>query len=205
MSVTTRTPRVNGASTVDPTVNDDENTGYFTGSVWVNTTTGIAYMCASSAPGAALWTPLRPDIISVYDSLGNQSFTTVPVTVNLDSLKKNTNALIYTLSNDVIAINQPGTYLFLYECTLTIVSGNNRSQAATRLEENPGTGWTPVDGSYSRTYNRNQAEGATTAASGLAFDIPSGTQIRLRAQRIAGNATIGTVDGGSRLTIMRIL
>lgn len=205
MSVTARGPRFNGNAIVDPSINDDEAMGYFTGSVWVNTVTGIAYMCADATAGAAMWTPLRPDIISVYDGLGNQTFTTSPTTINMDVVKKNTNGTIYSISSDVITVSQPGTYLFLYECTLEIASGNSRSESASWLEQNSGAAWEEVQGSRARTYNRMLSEGATTAASGLAFDITAGAQIRLRAQRISGGGTIGTVINGSRLTIMRIL
>lgn len=45
-------------STSDPTVNDDTGDGYQIGTVWVNTSRGIAYLCRDASSGAAVWWPV---------------------------------------------------------------------------------------------------------------------------------------------------
>jgi len=46
----------NLTATTDPTVNDDIDDGYAAGSVWLNTTTGVSFVCVDNTAGAAAWT-----------------------------------------------------------------------------------------------------------------------------------------------------
>lgn len=48
-------PQANLAATTDPGVGDDSGDGYVVGSVWVNTTSDQAFICADNALGAAVW------------------------------------------------------------------------------------------------------------------------------------------------------
>lgn len=43
------------STTSAPTVNDDSSAGYSNGSIWVNTTTNIAYVLVDNTDGAAVW------------------------------------------------------------------------------------------------------------------------------------------------------
>lgn len=47
--------KVNLAATGDPGANDDASAGYALGSRWINTISGHEFVCASPAPGAAVW------------------------------------------------------------------------------------------------------------------------------------------------------
>ena len=49
----------NFTSTVNPTVNDDVDLGYSSGSLWINRTTNVLYHCTSNTNGAAVWVPLN--------------------------------------------------------------------------------------------------------------------------------------------------
>lgn len=42
-------------STSAPTVNDDEDLGYKSGDIWIDTDDAIVYICLSAANGAADW------------------------------------------------------------------------------------------------------------------------------------------------------
>ena len=42
-------------ATVDPTANDDETKGYSPGSMWINTTTNVAFFCVEASAGLAMW------------------------------------------------------------------------------------------------------------------------------------------------------
>lgn len=55
ISSTSFTVTKNVSTTVDPTVNDDINTGISVFSVWQNTATGRIFDCKSNAVGAANW------------------------------------------------------------------------------------------------------------------------------------------------------
>lgn len=45
----------NLSATTNPSVNDDSTQGYEPGSVWINNTTQIAYICVSSSVANAIW------------------------------------------------------------------------------------------------------------------------------------------------------
>lgn len=53
-------PMSNYTATNAPTVSNDNTEGYAPGSVWVDNTAKIEYVCSSSATGAAVWTPVLP-------------------------------------------------------------------------------------------------------------------------------------------------
>lgn len=56
-------------ATAAPTVNDDVSDGYGPGSQWLDTNTGIAYLCQSAAAGAAVWVTLNPPVELALDDL----------------------------------------------------------------------------------------------------------------------------------------
>lgn len=45
----------NVTATTDPTVNNDVDENYAVGSLWINTTTGRAWICVGNTDGAAVW------------------------------------------------------------------------------------------------------------------------------------------------------
>lgn len=45
----------NFSATTAPTVSNDSSQGYSIGSVWINTTTNLAYVCTNASVGAAIW------------------------------------------------------------------------------------------------------------------------------------------------------
>lgn len=58
--------KVNG--TTAPTVNDDSNDNYAVGSLWIDTTNDVAYICLDSTSGAAIWeryTPYDADLVAI--------------------------------------------------------------------------------------------------------------------------------------------
>jgi hypothetical protein len=55
--IAAQAPRVNAAAS-NPSVTDDSAAGYSPGSVWLNTTSGQAWLCRSASVGAAAWLPL---------------------------------------------------------------------------------------------------------------------------------------------------
>ena len=45
----------NYSATENPTAGDDSTGGYSVGSVWINTSTNVVYICTDSSTGAANW------------------------------------------------------------------------------------------------------------------------------------------------------
>jgi hypothetical protein len=61
--------------TTDPGSSNDDTEYYSAGSRWINTTTGIEWLCTSSATGAALWVALIPTLDEVTTSGGTTANT----------------------------------------------------------------------------------------------------------------------------------
>jgi hypothetical protein len=62
----------NLSATTDPTITNDSSQGYSVGSIWINTSTGKALICASSTVGNASWTTLSTSGLTKADiGLGN--------------------------------------------------------------------------------------------------------------------------------------
>lgn len=61
----------NYSATTAPTVDEDEGDGYGVGSIWVNTSTGIAYRCVDNTLGASDWNVIS-DFSGDYADLSNQ-------------------------------------------------------------------------------------------------------------------------------------
>jgi hypothetical protein len=49
----------NFSATTNPAVTDDADDGYSVGSIWVNVTLDIAYICTDATAGAAVWAPIN--------------------------------------------------------------------------------------------------------------------------------------------------
>lgn len=60
-------PLNNYTATTDPTVGDDANDGYSSGSQWVNVSTGSRFSCSNATVGAAIWTEVSADLSALGD------------------------------------------------------------------------------------------------------------------------------------------
>lgn len=54
LTLTSQT-KANFTATTDPTISSDASLGYRNGSVWLNTSTGVLWVCYNPAVGAAVW------------------------------------------------------------------------------------------------------------------------------------------------------
>jgi hypothetical protein len=74
----------NLTAVVDPTSSDGTGLGYEAGSLWLNTATGIAFLCRSAAPGTAVWlrigfaAPTSPDRVLQRVAAADGSYLTAP-------------------------------------------------------------------------------------------------------------------------------
>jgi len=136
--------------------------------------------------------------MSVYDSAGFQTWTTTPVTLNLDTIAYNSNPGQYTLAADALTIVTEGIYLILANVTLDS-GGGNRTQADSWMEANG----VEIPGTRMTHYLRQLAHGDTGAVS-FVRQASAGTALRLRSVRLVGSGTCRTVANGTRLTVIRI-
>jgi len=143
------------------------------------------------------------DAVTVYDSLGNQTFTGI-TQLNLDS----TTVIgdIYTLNIDEIQINVTGRYLISYQVTLDISSGTSRTSSFAGLYIDPDGSGTyslqPETKSYG--YHRNSSNGIMTFGATVVKDLTSNNRLVLGATRLSGFSVLSTVADATRLTIQRL-
>ena len=144
-----------------------------------------------------------PIVIDVYDNTGNQTTTSATgTTLNIDTIRKNTGQ--FSLSNDVITINESGTYSIHYRISTRILSGGNRSISSGWLQIDTGSGFATVDGSMVYMYNRTSTMSENTGSATVILDLFSGNSLRLQFNRVAGTDSIQTIQDSSGITISKI-
>ena len=112
--------KANFTSTVDPTVNDDELSGYTVGSIWMNQATNKMFVLKNQTTGAAIWSEILTDAI-----LAKANFTsTVNPTVNDDELSGYTVGSIWMnqATNKMFVLKNQTTGAAIWSEILTINS-----------------------------------------------------------------------------------
>ena len=69
LRASTRAPRDHFAAAAAPTAADDASLGYGPGSRWLDTTTGIEWICRAAALGGAVWRPMGFQDLAGYASV----------------------------------------------------------------------------------------------------------------------------------------
>lgn len=139
----------------------------------------------------------------VYDNAGGQSFTTTPITVNLDTIRRSQSN--YTLgATDDVTVSSDGTYEMTYNCSVDVTT-NARTNGRCWLERNTGAGFTEIDGSRCYTYNRTTTNGESSCSRTIISEMASGELVRLRAVREDGTGTLITIPDASSLTMKKII
>jgi len=136
------------------------------------------------------------DQFDVYDNTGGQSFTTGTITVNLDTIRKDTGAGVFSLAADEVTINVTGTYIIGYRVSLALTD-TEKTTARIWLEKNA----TEVDGTRGYTLGQDATSAENTATMLAIVDATSGDVFRIRVLREGGIGTLSTIADGSSLTI----
>jgi len=143
-------------------------------------------------------------VFDCYDSTGGQTFTTTPVTINLDTERINTDSTIFVLNtDDSVTINTDGLFLFIARVSTDISSGTTRSTSRIWLEvsNNGGSTWISIPGTYAYMYNRTVNVADDTGIINCVLNVSSGDRFRIRAERVDGSSTITTQSEGTGLTV----
>ncbi len=149
---------------------------------------------------------LRDDITSssfggslfdVYDNTGGQTFTTSPITVNLDTIRKDTGEGVFSLSADEVTVNSTASFIFIIRVSSDVDAGTIRNGARAWLERDS----VEVDGTRAFSYHRTFGQGEGTAVSSVILDVTAGEVFRVRTAREYGGDTLITIADASSLTI----
>lgn len=172
--------------------------------------TGAAGMVRYNSDDSALeyytneWVGLpKKDYFSAYDLVGNTNVTSV-ATVTIDTIFKNSDSSVFTLTSNEVTVNKTSTFMVTIDCTTDISSGVARSNSRAQLEIDTGSGFNTITGSLTWMYNRLDVNGEDTGSSTIIIDINAGDVLRITAQRTAGTDTIITKPQGSRITIVEL-
>lgn len=146
------------------------------------------------------------DAIDVYDNTGGDTFTGTAITVNLDTVRKNTDSSLYSLASDEVTIASTGVYLVNFRIGTDGQTGTARSIARGWIELDPATGsFAEIDGTRVYMYCRQVDRGEGTGSASLVLDVTAAnSKLRLRVIREAGADTLQTITDGSNLTIVRL-
>jgi outer membrane protein assembly factor BamB len=151
-SITGRLPVANGGiggvhklnATTAPTINDDTTANYVAGSVWVDVTNDVVYICVDASSGAAIWQ--RPLVGSKIDQPVTGGFIITPLSGGTVSSGTYTpdpgdRPLHYYTNNGAHTL-APSSNTGKYDLEVT----NGASAGTVTL-----SGWTKVSGSFTTT------------------------------------------------------
>ncbi len=127
----TKAKRNNYAAATNPAITDDANDGYDVGSVWINTTADLMYVCVDATVGAAIWEAhssskeaLEPNGFPISDdtyttlvwSNGAKTLTITPVGANYAVYVKGKRFEFSTPQvKDISAVIAEGLWYFYYD------------------------------------------------------------------------------------------
>ena len=100
-------PKHNFSATTDPTVNDDSSAGYNVGSIWINTSTKSVFQCTDATTGAAIWTQLNTEAVSVLPVVDTTTIvkgsddSTKQIRFEVDGLTTNTTRVLTVQDKDI--------------------------------------------------------------------------------------------------------
>jgi len=138
------------------------------------------------------------------DNGGNQSLTSGPVTIQLDTTA--VSATYASLSAFEITFSEEGTYMIghklIYDITDT--AGGTRGRLEGWLELDTGGGYSEITGSRAGVYHREAAGGSGLSCPMIPVSIGNGNKIRYRADVTYANTNVDTKAGTPIVTIMKI-
>jgi len=178
----------------DPSVSDDEDAGYSSGSLWINTTTRNEFRLIDPSPGSASWLELSASnnkIVLIRESNGNRSsFATI------------TGALAAASSGDVVEVG-PGTYAesFTVPSGVTLQGISEGADAIISGSADTGTRVTLSDQSVFDGFFVNLPTDATPA---ITFSGAGATQAFVKSCALFGNGASGigiSNTGSGMLTV----
>jgi hypothetical protein len=146
----------------------------------------------------SVWSAHTKEYFEVYDSIGGQTYLGT-ITVNLDTVNKNSNTSVFSLSMPDVTINKTGTFFYSYKVTVKSAT-NTRTNSLNWLEKN--TALIPQSIAYS--YHQNSTNGESTTGSTGIVELTSGDTLRIRSQMINGS-TLATVANGTSLVLIELL
>ena len=140
----------------------------------------------------------------VYDNTGGQTFTDGTITLNLDTIRKDTGNNVFILSSDTVQIDSSGIYLITFRVSVDLSAGDGQSSAIAWLEKDSGGGFATVDGTNGYMFTDTITVGESTCMISIITNVTSGEIFRVQVKRQAGDDTVRTLAEGSSLGIFSL-
>lgn len=136
---------------------------------------------------------------------GGQTFGGSWVEINLDTQQKNTGNYTFSTGSGQVTIDSAGTYKVHYYLNINGSGSGNRSDGRAKLQEDTGSGFSDIPGSFGSYYNRAASNGQRDGTSLTVIrDFAAGDIIRMQAQRVNGSDTFNVENDGAGITIEKI-
>ena len=142
------------------------------------------------------------DRIHVYDSIGNTTFNSSPIAINLNSITINSSPSVFSLlPNGKIKINTTDQYLFYYEASISSY-GIYYSTFRTYLEKSTDNGISFSEVPNSQAFDSIfDYRAIASVSSSVILNANAGDIFRLAAAKVNGLDTFYTIQNASSLLI----
>jgi phosphopantetheine adenylyltransferase len=135
----------------------------------------------------------------ITDTTGGQSIGNSFVDISFNSSPLTSS--VATSSTTEITIQKSGLYLVNYDITIDSVSGSSRTKSQSKLQEDLGSGYVDISGSFRGMYHRTSSQGLDSASCTLYRTYSIGDKIKLQASIISGSGPLATFANGSSLSV----
>lgn len=110
----------------------------------------------------------------------------------------------YNNTTGELTFDEDGTYDIHVDMSIDVSVGTSRTTSEMVFEENTGSGWVTIPGTYAFMYNRNLNHGVNTATIHIMRSFNNTDQFRVRVQRRAGSNSLISVANGCRFSIRKV-
>lgn len=131
---------------------------------------------------------------------------TVPIDSSVPDVGSSAAISPYSLASSEVTISEAGTYLIVAQATVEVSSaGTVQTQAEAFLELDAGGGYSEISGSKSRAcFSGTVVNEPDAVAATLVARLDVDDKVRLRLNRIVGDATVRSAANQARLTIFAL-
>jgi hypothetical protein len=142
----------------------------------------------------------RP-LFHAYDADGLIEVGDNWVDIQYDTEVKEDDNYSHVVDSAEVIFDVAGWYEITADVTLDEKDGSSRTEWASRIVKDTGSGYSVIDGSYRLGYSRNSSQGGNSTSATILFQAQANDKIKVQAQVVSGGSTLETVPNGCSIFV----